>query len=1563
VTNSSIETTATAAGDCLPQTIREAAAKPAGADKKHRPDPLYDAAFEHDACGVGFVAHIKGERSHRIVEMGLQVLDNLVHRGASGCDPETGDGAGILLQVPDAFLRRECERLGITLPEPDQYGVGMAFLPQDEVARARCIEIVESVTRREGQVFLGWRDVPVDSSRIGSQAREAEPVIRQFFVGCGRMTCDYAAFALKLYVIRKVIEQEIEDATGIPDPSQFYIPSLSARTIIYKGLLLPHQMRGYYQDLTDESMVSAIALVHQRFSTNTFPSWPLAHPYRYIAHNGEINTIRGNRNWMKAREASMTSAVIGDDLPKLYPLVDMKGSDSATLDNAVELLLASGRSLAHVMMTLIPEAWSTNNLMNEERRAFYEYHACSMEPWDGPAAVAFTDGRQIGAVLDRNGLRPARYTVTRDDMVVLASETGVIDFSPEEVVERGRLLPGRLFLVDTEAGRIIPDDEVKNTTVRQAPYGQWLEENRIDLHALPEPNDLHQTDHETVLARQKAFGYTIEDLRLLMTPMAEKGEEALGSMGTDTPLAVLSHRPQTLYSYFKQLFAQVTNPPIDPIREALVMSLAGYIGRSGSLLNEGPENARQIKLSTPILTNANLEKLRDLQDERLDFRTITLPMLFQTEKPAGALERAVERLCRKASEAIEYGCAIIILSDRGVGPEYAPIPALLAVSAVHHHLIREGTRTSVALVVETGEAREVHHFACLLGFGASAINPYLAFETMDDMLAQGLLPADKITPDKAAANFIKAVNKGLLKVMSKMGISTMQSYRGAQIFEAIGLASPVVNQYFTGTPTRIEGIGLEDIERELRQIHREAYPKEGEDTPGDFDLDPGGQYQWRRYGERHAYNPQSIDKLQKAVRSSDTERGFQTFKEFSKLVNEEAENASTLRGLIRFKQWNPAVPLEEVESASDLVKRFATGAMSLGSISRESHEGLAIAMNRIGGKSNTGEGGEDPARFHDERRSAIKQVASGRFGVTTHYLVNADELQIKMAQGAKPGEGGQLMGHKVDEYIGSIRRALPGVTLISPPPHHDIYSIEDLAQLIFDLKNVNPEARISVKLVAEVGVGTVAAGVAKAHADHILISGYEGGTGASPVSSVKHAGIPWELGLAETQQVLVKNNLRGRVRIQADGQMKTGRDVVVAALLGAEEFGFSSAPLVAQGCIMMRVCHLGTCPVGIATQDPVLRAKFAGKPEDVINYFFFVAEEVRQIMAQLGFRKLDEMIGQTQYLDVDDAVRFWKARGVDLSPILARADGGPDVAVRCVERQDHGLDGALDYQLIDRAKAALEDAQPVQFTLPIHNYNRTCGTMLSGEIAKRYGERGLPDGTIQIRFRGSAGQSFGAFLAPGLNLTLEGDSNDYLGKGMSGGRIVVAPPKEATFDASENVIAGNTLLYGATGGEAYLSGVVGERFAVRNSGAIAVVEGVGDHGCEYMTGGTVVVLGRMGRNFGAGMSGGTAYVYDPKGTFDLRVNSDPNLLLEAVSAPDDVAELKQLIEAHHKYTGSKRAGRMISDWETELPRFVKVISAEYKTMSEKRKAQALADTTAASGANRNDDRQLRVFKT
>ena len=1498
---------------------------------------LYDPRFEHDACGVGFVAHIKGHRSHDIVAKGLQILDNLVHRGASGSDPETGDGAGILIQVPDALLRREMSAAGVFLPPADEYGVGIVFLPRDAEARAQCEAIIESVTRREGQRFLGWRTVPTDNRKIGVQARAAEPVIKQFFVGRGAFTTDYPSFARKLYVVRRVIENEVGEATGLPhSEKEFYIPSLSARTLIYKGLLLPNQMRAYYADLTDPTMVSAIALVHQRFSTNTFPSWPLAHPYRLLAHNGEINTLRGNRNWMRAREAGLTSSLLGDDLPKCFPLVSREGSDSATLDNALELLIAAGRSLPHALMTLIPEAWAGNTLMDETTRAFYEYHACLMEPWDGPSAVAFTDGVQVGAVLDRNGLRPARYTITTDDLVVLASETGVIEFPAEQIVERGRLQPGRIFLVDTQQGRIVPDAEVKQRVCTQSPYGAWLEKNRIDLSDLPKSGaSPYEFDRETLLARQRAFGYTAEDVRILIEPMAKGGEEALGSMGTDTPLAVLSHRPQPLYNYFKQLFAQVTNPPIDPIRESLVMSLSGYIGRNGSLLDESEDAARQIKLGGPILTNAELRTLRDLEGNWFDYRTTTLPMVFAANKPHGSLERAVDRLCRKASEAIEYGVSVIILSDRNVSRDYAPIPSLLAISAVHHHLIREGTRTSVALILESGEAREPHHFACLLGYGASAINPYLVFETLTQSMQDGVFPPD-MTVDKAAANYIKGTNKGLLKVMSKMGISTLQSYRGAQIFEAVGIASPLIEHYFTGTPSRIEGIDMDGIEREQRLQHEGAYP--AENVAAAWSLEPGGQYQWRRFGEKHAFNPDSIAAMQQAVRTN----SFETFGAFSRQVNEHAEQAMTLRGLFRLRtDLRAPVPLSDVEPASEIVKRFSTGAMSLGSISRESHEGLALAMNRIGGKSNTGEGGEDPERFHDARRSAIKQVASGRFGVTTEYLVCADELQIKMAQGAKPGEGGQLPGFKVDDYIGKIRHTTPGVTLVSPPPHHDIYSIEDLAQLIFDLKNVNPEARISVKLVSEVGVGTIAAGVAKAHADHILIAGYEGGTGASPLSSIKHAGLPWELGLAETQQVLVLNHLRGRVRLATDGQMKTGRDVVVAALLGAEEFGFSSAPLVAQGCIMMRVCHLGTCPVGIATQDPVLRAKFEGKPEHVINYFFFVAEEARRLMAEMGFHTVDEMVGQVGSLHVDDAVRHWKARGVHLAAILHEMPRGDHEPLRCVERQNHGLADALDYHLITRCKAALEDARPVAFDAPIHNYNRTCGTMLSGEVAKRYGARGLPDDTIRITFNGSTGQSFGAFLAAGMTLSLIGDANDYLGKGMSGGRIVARPPHGATFAAHENIIAGNTLLYGATGGEAFLSGIVGERFAVRNSGATAVVEGVGDHGCEYMTGGTVVILGGTGRNFAAGMSGGVAFVYDPAGTLHRRINNDTNLLREPVTDAGDIETLRTLIERHHAQTNSARAAQLLEDWEAEAGRFVKVISREYKAVLVKRTAVML----------------------
>jgi len=1496
---------------------------------------LYDPEQEHDACGVGFVASIKGVKSHTIIENALGVLANLAHRGACGCDPETGDGAGILLQIPHEFFAEVLQSQGIALPAPGRYGVGMLFLPSDESERAQYEAAFAEIVGEEGQSILGWRDVPVDNSKIGALARSVEPRIRQVFIGCAANIAEDDAFERKLFIIRRRLQNVVAEL-DLPQENYFYVSSLSCRTIIYKGLLMAEQIAAYFPDLSDSRVITALALVHQRFSTNTFPTWDLAHPFRYIAHNGEINTLRGNRNWMRAREKSITSDVFGADVTKLLPLINRSGSDSAALDNAVELLTLAGRSLPHAMMMLIPEAWSNDALMSPAKRAFYEFHACLMEPWDGPAAVTFTDGRSIGAILDRNGLRPARYLITDDDTVVLASEAGVLDIDPAKVVEKGRLQPGKMFLVDTVQGRIISDEEIKGELCAAHPYEQWLAENRIDLTQIPGSDEpIIPPDPDTLLSRQQVFGYTLEDLRLLLVPMAQAGEEAIGSMGTDTPLAVLSDRPQLLYNYFKQLFAQVTNPPIDPIREQLVMSLVDYIGRDGNLLDESPQHARMLRLDSPIITNDELEKLRHIRTE--DFRAITLPMWFFTDSGENGLEAALENLCQAASRAIADEYSFLILSDRGINEDTVPIPSLLAMSAIHHHLVKEGTRTRAGIIVESGEAREVMHFALLIGYGASAVNPYLVFETLADMARQNYLPAD-LTADKAAQNFIKAINKGLLKTFSKMGISTLQSYRGAQIFEAVGLGKELVQRYFTGTPSRLGGIGLAEIQREAMARHNFAYPKTK--IAESLDLDPGGQYQWRRFGEHHHYNPDTVSKLQHAVRTG----SFKDFKEFSAVANDDSEHLATIRSMLHFKAATP-VPIDEVEEAREIVKRFVTGAMSLGSISREAHETLAIAMNRIGGKSNTGEGGEDPVRYiadtnGDSRRSAIKQVASARFGVTTHYLVNADELQIKMAQGAKPGEGGQLMGHKVDEYIARVRHTTPGVTLVSPPPHHDIYSIEDLAQLIFDLKNVNPSARISVKLVAEVGVGTVAAGVAKAHADHILISGYDGGTGASPVSSIKHAGVPWELGLAETQQVLVKNDLRGRVRVQTDGQLKTGRDVAIAALLGAEEFGFSSAPLVALGCIMMRVCHLGTCPVGIATQDPVLRERFAGQPENVVNFFFFVAQELREIMASLGFRTVDEMVGRVDMLETSQVVAHWKAKGLDLSPLLVEpyentvpgADGEiKQPAIRCVMKQDHGLQDALDYHLIELSQGAIERGLPVGVELPIYNRNRTVGTMLSGRIALKYGESGLPDNTIRLKFTGSAGQSFGAFLANGIMMTLEGDANDYLGKGISGGRIVVYPPKKSPFDPAKNIIAGNTLLYGATGGEVYLRGMVGERFAVRNSGATAVVEGTGDHGCEYMTGGIIVVLGRTGRNFAAGMSGGEAFVWDEDGEFRSRCNLGyGSIELESVQDERDVTRLRELIENHQHYTRSDRASYLLQNWETTLPQFVKVVSVEYR---------------------------------
>ena len=1487
------------------------------------PQGLYHPNQEHDACGLGFVVNINGEPSHDIIKKGIQILINLTHRGACGCDPETGDGAGILIQVPHKFFTRECAKLGFTLPAPGQYGVGMCFLPVEPQQRLLAEGIIERISREEGLTVLGWRDTPIEVDAIGRVARASQPYIEQIFIRSGNgMTQDQ--LERKLYVIRKRVESEIA-ASEIRDKSFFYIPSLSSRTIVYKGLLLAPQIAEFYEELSDPDVMSALCLVHQRFSTNTFPTWQLAHPFRYLCHNGEINTLKGNVNWMYARQNVLASPLFGEDIKKLFPVCTPGGSDSAAIDNAVELLTLSGRELPHVMSMLIPEAWDADATMPDEKRAYYEYHASLMEPWDGPAAVAFTDGRVIGATLDRNGLRPARWLVTHDGQLIMASETGVLPVKPEEVKFKGRLQPGKMLLVDLNEKRIIPDEELKHNLASRQPYADWIKEHQITLDALPEPPRIYETDHDTLLSRQRCFGYTDEEVRMLMLPMAEKGEEAIGSMGTDTPLACLSDKPQPLFNYFKQLFAQVTNPPIDPIREELVMSLTSYLGTERNILAETPQHCHTLKLAHPILTNRDLEKLRRVSYG--DFLATTLPTLFRVDGGEVELERSLNSLCRRASLSIKAGYTVLILSDRGIDEESAPIPSLLALTAVHNHLIREGTRTQVALIVESGEPREVMHFCLLIGYGASAINPYLAIETLENLAQNGLL-SEGLTFEKALKNYKKAMNKGLLKVFSKMGISTLQSYRGAQIFEAIGLNKAVVEKYFTGTASRIEGVGLDVLAREAQMKHEHAYKPLIE---SDTDLDVGGSYQYRVRGEYHLFNPMTISKLQHAVRNGK----FETFGEYTQLINEQSKNRATIRGLMKIKKAAKPIPLEEVEPASEIVKRFATGAMSYGSISKEAHETLAIAMNRIGGRSNTGEGGEDEDRFErdangDWRRSAIKQVASGRFGVTTNYLVNADELQIKIAQGAKPGEGGQLPGHKVDENIARTRHSIPGVGLISPPPHHDIYSIEDLAQLIYDLKNANPRARISVKLVAEVGVGTVAAGVAKAHADLVLISGHDGGTGASPLTSIKHAGAPWELGLAETQQVLVLNDLRSRIRVQTDGKLQTGRDVAVAALLGAEEFGFSTAPLVSMGCIMMRKCHLNTCPVGIATQDPALRRKFQGSPEHVINFFFFIAEELREIMSQMNFRTMDEMIGRVDMLEMDEAISHWKARGIDLSSILYNPQVPGRVGRRCLMAQDHGIDKALDFKLIDHAREAIDNGTPVEFKLPIRNVHRTVGAMLSGEIARKYGSQGLADNTVKFHFNGSAGQSFGAFLAKGVTLTLEGDANDYVGKGLSGGRVVVYPPKNSTFVAEENIVVGNVVLYGATSGEAYFNGMAGERFAVRNSGATAVVESVGDHGCEYMTKGLVVVLGRTGRNFAAGMSGGFAFVLDETGEFRKTMCNKASVDLETVDDPKDMEALKNLIERHLEYTGSPRAEWVLDNWSTMLPQFVKVFPHEYK---------------------------------
>jgi glutamate synthase (ferredoxin) len=1484
------------------------------------PQGLYDPAHEHDACGVGFVVHVKGVRSHAIVSQALQVLVNLLHRGACGCEVNTGDGAGILIQMPDKFLRKEARSLGFTLPPEGEYGVGAIFFPRDNGARATIEALIEQIVQEEGQSVIAWRDMPTDDRLVGASAAAVEPYFKQMFIARAA-GLDRGAFERKLYVIRKRIEHAVDKLpVSSDDKKYFYIPSLSANTLIYKGMLIADQIETMFPDLVDPDVESALALVHQRFSTNTFPSWPLAHPYRYVAHNGEINTLRGNINWMHAREAMCESDLLGDDLKKILPVIREGGSDTATFDNVLEFLVMTGRSLPHAVLMMIPEPWSGDLHMSAERKAFYEYHATMMEPWDGPASIAFTDGKVIGAVLDRNGLRPSRYYVTKDDLVIMASEVGVLDIPPENILLKERLHPGRIFLVDTEKGRIIADEEIKRELASAQPYGDWLSAQMVALEDLANAPLLPPPDHETVLNRQRTFGYTLEDLRILIAPMATGGEEAIGSMGTDTALAVLSDRPRLLYDYFTQLFAQVTNPPLDAIREELVTSMGSTIGPERNLLNPEPESARQIKIKSAIVNNEEMAKLRHV-DER-GFRSITIPMLYDAKAGGRGLARALEDIQKRAGEAVDEGYTILILSDRGVNFKLAPIPSLLATAAMHHHLVREGTRNRAALVIESGDAREVHHLALLIGYGAGAVNPYLAFETLDDMIRQRMLVG--ITHEKAIYNYIKALNKGVLKVMSKMGISTLQSYRGAQIFEAVGLEKAFIDRYFTHTASRIGGVGIDAIAEEVRRRHELAFP---ERPVADPDLDEGGEYQWRRDGEFHLFNPDTVFKLQHATRSNQ----YKVYKEYTQAVNDQNKRRATLRGLFELKLAKTPVPLEEVEPAAAILKRFATGAMSYGSISQEAHETLAIAMNRLGGKSNTGEGGEDPARYvpdanGDSRKSAIKQVASARFGVTSEYLVNADDLQIKMAQGAKPGEGGQLPGHKVYPWIAKVRHATPGVGLISPPPHHDIYSIEDLAQLIFDLKNANRRARVHVKLVAEVGVGTVAAGVAKAHSDVVLISGHDGGTGASPLTSLKHAGVPWELGLAETQQVLVLNNLRDRIVVQVDGQMKTGRDVVIGALLGAEEFGFATAPLVVMGCVMMRVCHLNTCPVGVATQDPELRKLFSGTPELVENFFRFVAEDVREIMAQLGFRTIDEMIGRVDRIDVKPALDHWKAAGIDLSQILYKPVVAPTVAQRCVRQQDHGLEKALDNTLLVLAADALKSGKAVNISLPIRNVNRTAGTILGSEVTRAYGAAGLPDHTITIKFTGSAGQSFGAFLPRGITMTLEGDANDYWGKGLSGGIIAVFPPARATFVPEDNIVVGNVTLYGATSGEAYVRGVAGERFAVRNSGARAVVEGVGDHGCEYMTGGRVVVLGETGRNFAAGMSGGIAYVLDRHGRFAQNCNVGM-VDLDALD-DDDWQTVREMITRHIGFTKSAYAAKILETLAAQP--FVKVMPRDFK---------------------------------
>ncbi len=1530
---------------------------------------LYSAGHEHDACGVGFVAHIKGEKSHAIVQQGLKILENLDHRGAVGADKLMGDGAGILIQLPDALYREEMARNGVALPPPGEYGVGMIFLPKEHASRLACEQEMERAIKAEGQVLLGWRDVPVDRDMPMSPAvRKKEPILRQVFIGRGDDVIVQDALERKLYVIRKTASAAIQNLR-LKHSKEYYVPSMSSRTVVYKGLLLADQVGTYYLDLKDPRCVSALGLVHQRFSTNTFPEWPLAHPYRYVAHNGEINTVKGNYNWMKAREGVMSSPVLGPDLAKLYPISFASQSDTATFDNCLELLTMAGYPISQAVMMMIPEPWEQHTTMDERRRAFYEYHAAMLEPWDGPASIVFTDGRQIGATLDRNGLRPSRYCVTDDDLVIMASETGVLPVPENKIVRKWRLQPGKMFLIDLEQGRLINDEELKANLANSKPYKQWIENLRIRLDDLSDTSGKAPVSDVQLLDRQQAFGYTQEDIKFLMSPMAQAGEEGIGSMGNDSPLAVLSSKDKPLYNYFKQLFAQVTNPPIDPIREAIVMSLVTFVGPKPNLLDINQVNPpMRLEVSQPILDFADMAKLRDIEKHTQNkFRSYTLDITYPLAWGHEGVEAKLASLNAEAVDAIKSGKNILIISDRAVGPAQVAIPALLALSSIHQHLIREGLRTTAGLVVETGTAREVHHFGVLAGYGAEAVHPYLAMETLLSIHKD--LPGD-LSADKAIYNYVKAIGKGLSKIMSKMGVSTYMSYCGAQLFEAIGLNSDTIEKYFTGTASRVEGIGVFEIAQEAIRMHKAAF---GEDPVLATMLDAGGEYAWRARGEEHMWTPDAIAKLQHSTRSNN----FSTYKEYAQLINDQNRRHMTLRGLFEFRiDPSKAIAVDEVEPASEIVKRFATGAMSLGSISTEAHATLAVAMNRIGGKSNTGEGGEDPARYRqelkgipikqgqslgdiigkdvieadyalnagDSLRSKIKQVASGRFGVTAEYLSSADQIQIKMAQGAKPGEGGQLPGGKVSQYIGKLRYSVPGVGLISPPPHHDIYSIEDLAQLIHDLKNVAPHASVSVKLVSEVGVGTIAAGVAKCKSDHVVIAGHDGGTGASPWSSIKHAGSPWEIGLAETQQTLVLNRLRGRIRVQADGQMKTGRDVAIGALLGADEFGFTTAPLVVEGCIMMRKCHLNTCPVGVATQDPALRKKFTGKPEHVVNYFFFVAEEVRQIMAQLGIRKFDELIGRADLLDIKKGIAHWKARGLDFSRLFAQPQVPADVPRFHVDVQDHGLDKSLDRVLIEKSKAAIEKGEKVQFIEVARNVNRSVGAMLSGALTKVHPE-GLPDDSIRIQLEGTGGQSFGAFLAKGITLYLIGDANDYTGKGLSGGRIVVRPSIDFRGTATDNIIIGNTALYGATTGEAFFSGVAGERFAVRLSGATAVVEGTGDHGCEYMTGGTAVVLGKTGRNFAAGMSGGIAYVYDEDGQFAQRCNmamvSLDKVLTSAEQKLDhakskwhkddtDEAILRKLLEDHNRWTGSRRARELLDNWATARGKFVKVFPNEYK---------------------------------